>query len=49
MDVKEVKLKFYPKEYVEALREELNKANACRVGNYDNCISVSKLKDIGGH
>lgn len=45
MEFKEVKIEvFIPKEYVEALREELNKANACKIGNYDNCISVWEIK-----
>lgn len=45
MDVKEVKIEvFIPEDYVTALREELNKANACRIGDYDNCISVSQVK-----
>lgn len=45
MEFKEVKIEvFIPKEYVTALREELNKANACKIGDYDNCISVTEVR-----
>lgn len=44
-DFKEAKIEVYiPEEYVVRLREELNKANACKIGNYDNTISFSKVK-----
>jgi hypothetical protein len=35
---------YIPEEYVETLREGLNNAGACRIGNYDHCISVSKVR-----
>lgn len=44
-NLKEVKLEiFIPKEFVHELRVELNKAGACKIGDYDNCISVSPVK-----
>lgn len=30
---------YVPEEYVDAIREAMNEAGACRVGNYDNCMS----------
>lgn len=33
-----------PEEYTEELREALNAAGACRVGNYDNCMSIRKTR-----
>ena len=40
-----VKIEVYiPEQYVERLRDELYKANAGRVGNYDHCISVTQVK-----
>lgn len=42
---REVKIEVYvPEEYIEKLREELNKANACRIGNYDNCVAVINVR-----
>lgn len=35
---------FIPREYLDSLREELNKVNALTIGgNYDNCMAVSKV------
>lgn len=45
MEIKEVKIEIYiPEEYIIELRDELNKVNACRVGNYDNCMSITNVK-----
>ncbi|MBU5254999.1 hypothetical protein [Tissierella praeacuta] len=45
MEIKEVKIEIYiPGEYVIELRDELNKSNACKVGDYDNCISVTNVR-----
>ncbi len=33
-----------PEGHVEKLRKALNEAGACRVGNYDNCMSVRKTR-----
>ncbi|OAA26336.1 cytochrome C biogenesis protein [Kosmotoga arenicorallina S304] len=30
---------FIPKGFVDELRKKVNAAGACRLGNYDNCIS----------
>lgn len=45
MDFKYVKFEvFIPEEYVDGLREALNKIGALTIGgNYDNCMSVSKV------
>lgn len=45
MEFKEVKIEiFVPEEYIAKLRDELNKANALKVGDYDNVISITKVK-----
>ena len=45
MEFKEVKIEIYvPEEYVIKLRDELNKVNACKVGDYDNVISITKVR-----
>lgn len=45
MDFKEVKIEIYiPEEYVVTLRNELNKVNACTVGNYDNVMSLTNVR-----
>lgn len=45
MEFKEVKIEIYtPKEYIVKLREELNKVNACKVGQYDNVISITDIR-----
>lgn len=42
MEYIEVKFEvFIPSEFIAELREELTKVGACKIGNYDNCISVS--------
>lgn len=39
MEYEEVKIEIYvPIRYVVPLRDALNKAGACRVGNYDNAF-----------
>ena len=44
MEFKEVKIEIYvPKEYIIKLRDELNKINACKIGNYDNVISITNV------
>lgn len=44
MEFKEVKIEIYiPICYVNQLREELNHVGACRVGNYDHCMSVTQV------
>lgn len=45
MEFKEVKIEiFVPEEYITKLRDELNKANALKIGDYDNVISITKVK-----
>ena len=46
MDISVVKIEtFIPEEYVDKLREALNKIGALSIGgNYDNCMAVSKVK-----
>lgn len=45
MEFKEVKIEIYiPEEYILRLRDELNKVNACKIGNYDNCMSVTNVR-----
>ncbi|PGS01103.1 MULTISPECIES: cytochrome c biogenesis protein [Bacillus] len=45
MEFNEVKIEiFIPEEYIETLRDELNNIHACKVGNYDNCLSYSTVK-----
>lgn len=45
MVLEEVKIEIYiPEEYVERLRDELNRVKACRLGNYDNCISITDVR-----
>ncbi|SHJ06585.1 hypothetical protein SAMN02745163_01222 [Clostridium cavendishii DSM 21758] len=45
MEFKDVKIEIYiPEEYVIKLRNGLNEVNACTVGNYDNVMSITKLK-----
>ena len=47
MEFNEFKLEIYvPREYILELRNRLNNVNACRVGNYDNCISIT---DVTGY
>lgn len=45
MNFKKVKIEiFIPKEYTNKLREALNNIGALGVGNYDNVMSVAKIK-----
>lgn len=45
MEFAEFKVEIYvPEEYIVKLRDELNKVNACRVGDYDNCMSINKTR-----
>ncbi|MDZ5610464.1 divalent cation tolerance protein CutA [Bacillus pseudomycoides] len=45
MKFNEVKIEIYiPKEYIETLRDELNKVHACQVENYDHCLSYGTVK-----
>lgn len=44
-DFTEVKIEFFvPAEFVEALRDELNRVGVGRIGNYDHCLSFSTVK-----
>ena len=44
MDFKEVKIEIYvQEEYIAKIREELNKVNACKIGNYDNVIAITNV------
>jgi hypothetical protein len=44
-DFKDVKIEiFIPDEYVDTLRDELSKINVGRIGNYDHCISISRVR-----
>lgn len=44
IDITEVKIEiFVPEEYIVKLRDGLNEVNACKIGNYDNCISITKV------
>ena len=45
MQFTEVKIEvFIPEEYIEMLRNELNKIGACKTGEYDHCLSYSSVK-----
>lgn len=45
MEFKEVKMEIYvPEEYIIRLRNELNKVNACKIGDYDNVISIINVR-----
>lgn len=44
MEFEEVKIEIYvPNEFIIPLRDGLNSIGACKVGNYDNCISVTQV------
>lgn len=44
MKVQSYKIEIYiPEEHIDALRSALNEAGACRLGNYDNCMSVVQV------
>lgn len=45
MEFKEVKIEIYvPEEYIIKLRDELNKVNVCKIGDYDNVISITNVR-----
>ncbi|MPM88816.1 hypothetical protein SDC9_135920 [bioreactor metagenome] len=45
MEFKEVKIEIYvPEEYTIKLRDELNKVNVCKIGDYDNVISITNVR-----
>jgi len=45
MGVEEFKLEIYvPEEYIVSLRNALNKVGACKVGDYDNVVSITKVR-----
>ena len=45
MGFKEVKIEVYiPGEFNEILRDRLTKIGACKLGNYDHCISITEVK-----
>ncbi|MDA1633741.1 divalent cation tolerance protein CutA [Bacillus cereus] len=45
MQFTEVKIEaFIPEEYIELLRDALNKIGACKTGEYDHCLSYSSVK-----
>lgn len=35
---------FVPEDYIETLRDELNKVNVGRIGNYDHCLSITHVR-----
>lgn len=35
---------FIPDQFIELLRDELSKVNVGRIGNYDNCISITSVR-----
>ena len=35
---------FIPEQYIELLRDELNKVNVGHIGNYDHCISITDVR-----
>jgi len=44
-NIDEYKIEIYvPEEYIVQLRDKLNKVNACRVGEYDNVISITHVR-----
>jgi hypothetical protein len=45
MDFSQVKIEiFIPEEFVPALQEEISKAGAGIIGNYDHCASVTEVR-----
>lgn len=45
MEFKKEKIEIYiPEEYTTKLRDELNKANACKVRGYDNIASITNVR-----
>jgi len=44
MQFSEVKIEvFILEEYIEILRDELNRIGACKTGKYDHCLSYSSV------
>lgn len=44
MEYEEVKIEIYvPLNFVIPLRDALNEIGACKVGNYDHCVSVTQV------
>ena len=44
MNFTEVKIEIYvPIEFVEVLRNGLNEIGACKIGDYDNCASITEV------
>jgi len=35
---------FIPENYIETLRDELNKVNVGHIGKYDHCISITQVR-----
>ena len=45
MDFAVFKIEVYlPEASIEALREAIHAAGACRVGNYDHCVSITSVR-----
>ncbi|CAM4291010.1 cytochrome C biogenesis protein [Bacillus manliponensis] len=45
MQFNEVKIEiFIPEPFIEQLRDELHKVHACKLGDYDHCLSYSTVK-----
>ncbi len=45
VEFNEVKIEvFIPEDYIIKLRDELNNVNACKIGNYDNVLSITKVR-----
>ncbi len=45
MEFNQVKIEvFIPEDYVSALQEEISAAGAGRIGNYDHCCSVTRVR-----
>lgn len=34
---------FIPEKYIDQLRTAMNEAGACRLGNYDHCLTVTQV------
>ena len=44
MNIEEVKIEIYiPEEFIERLIKGFNKIGACKIGDYDNCASVTDV------
>ena len=45
MQVQDVKIEiFIPEQYIETLRDELNRVNVGHIGHYDHCISITEVR-----